>query len=96
MLADVLERPLTPIDVPGASALGAALLAREVAGIPRPAPGPATAHGAARRPGRDPGDPASTGERYERYRERVEALRLAAPAHEPLSGLPAVVNGPGP
>src|SRR3954453_12204828 len=40
MLADVLERPVTPIDVPGASALGATLLAREVAGIAEPTSAP--------------------------------------------------------
>ena len=87
--------PLTPVDVPGASALGAALLAREAAGIPRPAPGPQprTAQPATRpRPGRS----RFHRERYERYRESVEALRLAAPAHRPLPGLPVVVTGPGP
>ena len=55
MLADILERPVTPVDVPGASALGAALLAREAAGIPGPdsGPQPRTAQPATRpRPGR--------------------------------------------
>jgi xylulokinase len=95
MLADILERPLTPIDVPGASALGATVLAREVAGIPvtareperrrvqlmtRPRPGRVRFHR----------------QRYERYRERVEALRLAAPAPDPVSEVPAGVIGPGP
>jgi xylulokinase len=95
MLADILERPLTPIDVPGASALGATLLAREVAGIPAPAPEPEprTAHPINRpRPGRA----RFHRQRYDRYRACVEALRLAAPTHDPPSELPAVVNGPGP
>ncbi len=94
MLADILERPVTPVDVPGASALGAALLAREAAGIPGPdsGPQPRTAQPATRpRPGRS----LFHHERYERYRESVEALRLAAPARRPRSGLP-VVDGPGP
>jgi xylulokinase len=95
MLADILQRPVTPIDVPGASALGATLLAREVAGLPElvpepePRTPPPTIHP---RPGRS----GFHQERYERYRDRVEALRLAAPAHDPLPGTPAAVNGPGP
>ena len=95
MLADILERPVTPVDVPGASVLGATVLAREAAGIPEPA-----AHPEARttepmtrpRPGRS----RFHRRRYERYRERVEALRVAAPAHHWLSEMPAAVNGPGP
>jgi xylulokinase len=95
MLADVLERPVTPIDVPGASALGATLLAGAVAGFPEPtsAPEPRAAEPTiCPRPGRSRFHRL----RYERYRERVDALRLAAPAHGPLSERPAVVNGPAP
>jgi xylulokinase len=95
MLADILERPVMPVDVPGASALGAAMLARDVAGLPEPAadPGPRSAQPMTRpRPGRS----RFHRQRYERYRERVEALRLAGPAHDPPSELPADVNGPGP
>src|SRR4051812_26412973 len=94
MLADVLERPVTPVDVPGASALGATVLAREVAGIPEPtsAPEPHPEPTICPRPGRSRFHRL----RYERYRERVDALRLATPAHGPLSERPAVVNGPAP
>jgi xylulokinase len=95
MLADILERPVTPIDVPGASALGATLLAREVAGLPEPAPEsePRTP------PPTIPPRPVRSGfhrERYERYRDRVEALRLATPTNQPVPEMSAVVGGLGP
>jgi xylulokinase len=95
MLADILERAVTPIHVPAASAVGATLLALEVAGIPDSAPDhePHTDEPTTRpRPSRS----GFHRRRYERYRERVEALRLATLAHEPLPEMPAAVNGPGP
>jgi xylulokinase len=95
MLADILERPVAPIDVPGASALGAALLARQAAGIPEPAPepGPRTAETTI---SPRPQQSRLHRQRYERYRERVDALRPAASAQEPLSERPAVISGPEP
>jgi len=76
MLADILERPLTPIAAPGASALGAALLARQVAGLPDPVPG---ADGSPSTTSPRPERSRFHRRRYELYRERVAALRLAAP-----------------
>jgi xylulokinase len=91
MLADVLERPVTPIDVPGASALGAALLARQAAGLPAPAPDRGAGSSPTARP-RAEGSPLRQ-ERYARYRERVAALRLGAPPHPPVPETPLAVSG---
>jgi xylulokinase len=82
MLADVLGRPLTPIEVPAASGLGATILARRVAGLADPgrggsldvatvSPRPERSHAYA--------------DRYAHYREQVAALRRAA--HQPLPEL---------
>jgi xylulokinase len=78
MLADILERPLRPIDVPGASALGAALLARQVAGLPTYAAPDSSVNAA---PATCPRPEASRlhRRRYARYAERVAALRLPGP-----------------
>jgi xylulokinase len=99
MLADILERPLTPIDVPGASAVGAALLARQVPGLPGP-----TVNRAA-----DPADGPSNRAtcprpeasrvhlgRYARYREQVAALRPGGARTGPLSDVPIALTRIGP
>jgi xylulokinase len=90
MLADILERPLTPIEVPGASALGATLLARGMAGIPEP-----LLDAEARTPTTHPRPERSRihRRRYARYREHVAGLRLPASAHPPRSEVPSVVAG---
>jgi xylulokinase len=92
MLADVLERPLTPIDVPAASGLGATVLARRAAGLPAPAPDGrpdrprATAYP---RPERS----RSYQDRYSAYREHVAALRPVPPPHRPLSTASSIPDG---
>jgi xylulokinase len=95
MLADILERPLTPIDVPGASALGATLLARQVAGVPGAAIEPAAGSASPSTCPRPEVSHLHRG-RYARYRERVAALRHAAPTHAPRSERAVVVPGLGP
>ena len=91
MLADVLERPVTPIDVPGASALGAALLARQVAGLPAQVPDPKAGSSPTTWP--RPEGSRLRQLRYARYRERVAALRLGAPPHPPVPESPPAVSG---
>jgi xylulokinase len=95
MLADILERPVAPIEVPAASALGAALLAREVAGI---AEAPRDRGARAPEPAIEPRPEWSRfhRRRYERYREHLAALRRTAPAHERQAEVPPVVPGLGP
>jgi sugar (pentulose or hexulose) kinase len=83
MLADILERPLTPIDVPGASALAAALLARRVAGLPGPTLNRTAdpAGGWSNRATRPRPEVSRLHlVRYARYRERVATLRPRAAA----------------
>jgi sugar (pentulose or hexulose) kinase len=78
MLADVLERPLTPIHVPGASALGATVLARQVAGLPDLAPAvEEDAPEATTFPRAE--SSRFHRRRYARYREQVAALRFPDP-----------------
>jgi xylulokinase len=80
MLADILERPLTPIDVPAASGLGATVLARRAAALPEPSRDRRTGSAGATtypRPERS----RAYRDRYAAYRERVAALRPPAPAH---------------
>ncbi len=92
MLADILERPVTPIDVPGASALGAALLARQVAGLAPLLTEPGA--GSSRRTiWPRPEGSRLRQERYALYRGRVAALRLAAPTDQPVPGMPPAVSG---
>jgi len=74
MLADILGRSLTAVDVPGASALGATILARRAAGLAEPAVDPrgrtstVTTHPRSQ-PARRCED------RYLAYRQNVSALR---------------------
>jgi xylulokinase len=83
MLADILERPLTAIDVPAASGLGATILARRAGGLPEPAQDRRTDRpGATTHPRPEPSR--SYHDRYLAYREHVAALRAAAPTHRSL------------
>jgi xylulokinase len=93
MLADILERAVAPIEVPAASALGAALLALEVAGIAEVSRREARAPEPDVQPRRE--SSRFHRRRYESYRERVAALRAAA-THQPPSEVPPVVPGGGP
>ena len=94
MLADILERPVAPVDVAAASAVGAALLAGEVAGIAESRNRAARAPEDAIHPRPEPSR--FHRRRYESYREQVAALRFAGRTHDPLSAASPVVPGPGP
>ncbi len=92
MLADILERPLTPIDVPAASGLGATVLARRAAGLPEPAQDRRTDRPRATtypRPERS----RSSQDRYSAYREHVAALQPKAPKLQPLSAASSAPDG---
>ena len=77
MLADVLERPLTPVEVPAASGLGAAILARRAAGVAEE-PGDRRAGTSSSTTSPRPERSSFFQHRFGAYRERVSALRLAA------------------
>ena len=83
MLADVLEYPVTPVDVPAASGRGAAMLAQRVSGVPEGGGPDDEVLGVRATTAPHPDRSRAYRDRYAAYREAVEALRRARRLHVP-------------